>query len=112
MFLFVILHFNRYAPATAFFFVRIAKAYHFSFSGCPVQIVKQGLLTDKDLSALAFTRADLPQTGNNSMKNWLIVFGAFMLIGLGVVSVKTSSVSFRRKDEQYGASAFLRLFKS
>ena len=43
---------------------------------------------------------NLPQTGNNSMKNWLIVFGALMLIGLGVVSVKTSSVSFRRKDEQ------------
>ena len=43
---------------------------------------------------------DLPQTGNNSMKNWLIVFGALMLIGLGVVSVKASRVSFRRKDEQ------------
>ena len=43
---------------------------------------------------------NLPQTGNNSMKNWLIVFGALMLIGLGVVSVKTSRVSFRRKDEQ------------
>ena len=38
---------------------------------------------------------NLPQTGNNSMKNWLIVFGALMLIGLGVVSVKTSRVSFR-----------------
>ena len=43
---------------------------------------------------------NLPQTGNNSMKNLLIVFGALMLIGLGVVSVKTSRVSFRRKDEQ------------
>ena len=43
---------------------------------------------------------NLPQTGNNSMKNWLIVFGALMLIGLGVVSVKASRVSFRRKDEQ------------
>ena len=43
---------------------------------------------------------DLPQTGNNSMKNWLIVFGALILIGLGAVSIKTSRVSFRRKDEQ------------
>lgn len=43
---------------------------------------------------------NLPQTGNNSMKNWFIVFGALMLIGLGVVSIKTSRVSFRRKDEQ------------
>ena len=43
---------------------------------------------------------NLPQTGNNSMKNWLIVFGALMLIGLGAVSIKTSRVSFRRKDEQ------------
>lgn len=43
---------------------------------------------------------NLPQTGNNSMKNWLIIFGALMLIGLGAVSLKTSRVSFRRKDEQ------------
>lgn len=43
---------------------------------------------------------NLPQTGNNSMKNWLIVFGALMLIGLGSVSIKTSRVSFRGKDEQ------------
>lgn len=43
---------------------------------------------------------NLPQTGNNSMKNWFIVFGALMLIGLGSVSIKTSRVSFRRKDDQ------------
>ena len=43
---------------------------------------------------------NLPQTGNNSMKNWLIVFGALMLIGLGAASIKASRVPFRRKDEQ------------
>lgn len=43
---------------------------------------------------------NLPQTGNNSMNNWFIVFGALMLIVLGAVSIKASRVPFRRKDEQ------------
>ncbi len=48
-----------YALATAFFFVRNAKAYLISFSGSTVQIVKQWLLADQDFSTLAFARADV-----------------------------------------------------
>ena len=43
---------------------------------------------------------NLPQTGNNSRKNWFIVFSALILIGVGAVSIKTSRASFRRKDDQ------------
>ena len=41
-----------YADATVLFFVRNAKAYHFSFSGSPVQIVKQRFLADQDFPHL------------------------------------------------------------
>ena len=43
---------------------------------------------------------DLPQTGNNSLKNWLWVLGALMLIGCGTFAVKTSGFIRRKEDEQ------------
>ncbi|MBR5166413.1 MAG: LPXTG cell wall anchor domain-containing protein [Ruminococcus sp.] len=43
---------------------------------------------------------NLPQTGNNSMINWLIVFGAFILIGLGIVTIKISNITSRKSDER------------
>lgn len=42
----------------------------------------------------------LPQTGNNSMSNWLALLGSMFLIGLGAISVKLSGIFRRKKDEQ------------
>lgn len=46
------------------------------------------------------TSADLPQTGNHSPRNLLIVLGASWLIGFGMLAVVKSGVIRRRKDEQ------------
>ena len=43
---------------------------------------------------------NLPQTGNNSMTDGLIGFGAFMMTVFGAVFLKMSGVFRRRKDEQ------------
>ena len=43
---------------------------------------------------------NLPQTGNNSLKNLLLAVGAFMLTCLGFVAVMKSGVIRRRRDEQ------------
>jgi len=43
---------------------------------------------------------NLPQTGNNSLKNLLIAVGAFMLTCFGFVAVMKSGVIRRRRDEQ------------
>lgn len=43
---------------------------------------------------------DLPQTGNNSLINWLWVIGAFMLIGGGIFTVKSSCFIRRKENEQ------------
>lgn len=43
---------------------------------------------------------ELPQTGNNSMTNWLILLGAFMSIGIGIFVVDASGIVRRRKGEQ------------
>lgn len=42
---------------------------------------------------------DLPQTGNNSLNNVLIVLGAIMLIGMGLYSIKASNVIRRKENE-------------
>lgn len=42
---------------------------------------------------------NLPQTGNNSLNNILLVLGAFMMIGFGIFAVKTSGFNRRREDE-------------
>lgn len=42
---------------------------------------------------------DLPQTGNNSLNNVLIVLGAIMLIGLGLYTTKASNVIRRKENE-------------
>ena len=46
------------------------------------------------------TNADLPQTGNHSPRNLLIVLGASWLIGFGMLAVVKSGFIRRRKDEQ------------
>ena len=46
------------------------------------------------------TSADLPQTGNNSLRNILLVLSASGLIGFGMLAVVQSGVIRRRKDEQ------------
>lgn len=43
---------------------------------------------------------DLPQTGNNSMTNWLIAFAAMMSTAFGFIAVKASGILRRKKDEQ------------
>ncbi|HRR77564.1 MAG TPA: LPXTG cell wall anchor domain-containing protein [Ruminococcus sp.] len=43
---------------------------------------------------------NLPQTGNNSLKNLLLAVGAFMLTCFGFVAVMKSGVIRRRRDEQ------------
>ena len=43
---------------------------------------------------------DLPQTGNNSMTNLLLVFAAFMLIGIGIIALRSSGFVRRRNEEQ------------
>lgn len=43
---------------------------------------------------------NLPQTGNNSMRNWFMIFGTFMLIGFGAIAIKLSGISVHRKDEE------------
>ncbi|MBE6864480.1 MAG: hypothetical protein E7495_08000 [Ruminococcus flavefaciens] len=42
---------------------------------------------------------DLPQTGNNAMKNWMILLGSFMLIICGWFSVKSSGFIRRKESE-------------
>lgn len=42
----------------------------------------------------------LPQTGNNSMINLLFVFGAFMLIGIGLYALIASRNNRSKKEEQ------------
>ena len=42
----------------------------------------------------------LPQTGNNVMTNWLALFAALVLIGIGLVIVKESSIIRRKEDKQ------------
>ncbi len=42
----------------------------------------------------------LPQTGNNSMLNILIIFGAFSMIGIGLFTVMHSGI-FRRKENKH-----------
>ena len=45
-------------------------------------------------------QVELPQTGNNSMYNWMIVSGAFMLIICGCFAVKFSGFIRRKEDEE------------
>ena len=47
----------------------------------------------------AQTSIDLPQTGNNSMTDWMLVFCAFGLFGLGA-AIAASSVVLRRKENE------------
>ena len=42
---------------------------------------------------------DLPQTGSNSMKNWMILLGAFILIMCGWFSVRSSGFIRRKESE-------------
>ncbi|WP_295079645.1 FMN-binding protein [Ruminococcus sp.] len=41
---------------------------------------------------------DLPQTGINSMYKLFIIFGAFMMIGLGILCIKGSMTARRREE--------------
>ena len=43
---------------------------------------------------------NLPQTGNNSLKNLLIAFGGLMAIAFGFLTVKSSGMIRRKKDEK------------
>ena len=45
------------------------------------------------------TEVNLPQTGNNAMTNRLICIGAVLLIGFGLLAVKASGTSKRKKGE-------------
>ena len=42
---------------------------------------------------------NLPQTGNNSMTNWLLCVGAAMFMAFGFGAVKASGVLKRKEDE-------------
>ena len=42
---------------------------------------------------------DLPQTGNNSMTDLWLVFGALFMIGLGLAALKLSRRVYRKKDD-------------
>ena len=42
---------------------------------------------------------NLPQTGNNSMTNWLLCVGAAMFMAFGFGAVKASGVFKRKEDE-------------
>ncbi len=44
-------------------------------------------------------KVDLPQTGNNSMTDLWIVFGALFMIGLGLAALKLSRRVYRKKDD-------------
>ncbi|MCM1473506.1 MAG: LPXTG cell wall anchor domain-containing protein [Muribaculaceae bacterium] len=48
----------------------------------------------------AGNEVDLPQTGNNSLKNVLIAVGAFMMTAFGFCAVKLSGITRRKKNEQ------------
>lgn len=48
----------------------------------------------------AGNKVDLPQTGNNSLKNVLMAVGAFMMTALGFCAVKLSGIIRRKKNEQ------------
>ena len=45
------------------------------------------------------TEVNLPQTGNNSVANWLLCVGAAMFMALGFGAVKASGVLKRKEDE-------------
>ena len=42
---------------------------------------------------------NLPQTGNNSMTNWLLCVGAAMFMAFGFGAVKASGIFKRKEDE-------------
>ena len=42
---------------------------------------------------------NLPQTGNNSMTNWLLCVGAALFIAFGFGAVKASGIFKRKEDE-------------
>ena len=42
---------------------------------------------------------NLPQTGNNSMTNWLLCVGAAMFMAFGFGAVKASGILKRKEDE-------------
>ena len=44
------------------------------------------------------TEVNLPQTGNNSMTNWLLCVGAVLFMGFGFGAVKASGVLKRKED--------------
>ena len=44
-------------------------------------------------------KVNLPQTGNNSMTNWLLCVGAAMFMAFGFGAVKASGVLKRKEDE-------------
>ena len=45
------------------------------------------------------TEVNLPQTGNNSMTNWLLCVGAALFMALGFGAVKASGILKRKEDE-------------
>ena len=48
----------------------------------------------------AGNEVNLPQTGNNSLKNVLTAVGAFMMTAFGFCAVKLSGITRRKKNEQ------------
>ncbi|MDE5557600.1 MAG: LPXTG cell wall anchor domain-containing protein [Ruminococcus sp.] len=48
----------------------------------------------------AGNEVNLPQTGNNSLKNVLVAVGAFMMTAFGFCAVKFSGITRRKKNEQ------------
>ena len=67
-----------------FLFLAHYQSIHFSLSGSTVQIVKQGLLPDQDISAFPFTRADVMhlslryQFTDGMLRQSLYSLGAFL----------------------------------
>ena len=43
---------------------------------------------------------NLPQTGDNSMTNWLTAFAAIMSTIMGLIAIKASGIIRRKEDEQ------------
>ena len=68
-------------------------------AGNVVDVYKVDSVTGNSSNS-ADEQVELPQTGNNSMYNWMIVSGAFMLIICGCFAVKFSGFIRRKEDEE------------
>ena len=83
-------------PANAEITARSEEAYEITLTDENGNVLDVYTGTGTDSSN---AEVNLPQTGNNSMTNWLLCVGAAMFMALGFGAVKESGILKRKEDE-------------